>query len=269
MAEARRRQDGFGRMPKPSCPLAARLRRSRLAALAVSEPRIPAALDWPGALPLERKLDPRLERRIGQHFVAQRRQVSRLGRAHSELPEPRRYVPGLDIGRSSRCGLSSRGRSALLTHERGTERLLGRVLVVRPAAQPEVFNSRPAAPRDRLHVVELESATRAAPSSGFAHEAAGAPIALPHCALHRRRNVTPGCRAPRRVRRPLRRSELPPLQPLDQQPKRHLSHRSQISIRYLVSQERPRVLQILVCAPAHRQMQRHPIMRDGLDARWR
>src|SRR5262249_3793952 len=69
--------------------------------------------------------------------------------------------------------------------ELGSERALGRMLVVRSAAQPQVLGGGFTAPRDRLHVIELEHAARRAAPPVVAHERALAPIASPHLTLHR------------------------------------------------------------------------------------
>src|SRR5262245_34476327 len=94
------------------------------------------------------------------------------------------------IGLQSRCALpASRlcpraGLFALGLHEPGTECLLGRVLIVRPAAEADALDGGLATSGDFPDVIELDARTRFAKMSGLAHERALAAVARPNCALH-------------------------------------------------------------------------------------
>ena len=67
--------------------------------------------------------------------------------------------------------------SRLRAMQAGSERLLGRVLVVSPAAQSHALHGRPPAPGHRLDVVELEPGAGRAAVAGIAHERALAAVA--------------------------------------------------------------------------------------------
>src|SRR5262245_29820089 len=99
--------------------------------------------------------------------------------------QPRAASP--NPGRPSRS--ASSGVSAVLrrspppplaSHVLSPERLLGRVLVVRPAAQSKVLFGRLAALRDGNDVVELEPRPRSTAVSVSADECALPAVATPH-----------------------------------------------------------------------------------------
>src|SRR5262245_45174058 len=72
---------------------------------------------------------------------------------------------------------------ALGPYEARTEGLLGRVLVVRSAAQADGFDCRFAAAREFPDVIELDPRPRHAAMCGLAHERALPAVARPHRAL--------------------------------------------------------------------------------------
>src|SRR5262249_12673559 len=127
-------------------------------------------------------------------------------------------------GMLDRCGSGASrlgpraGCFALGLHEPGTERLLGRVLVVPPAAEADAVHRGLAAARQLSDVIELDTRAGLAAMSGLAHERALAAVSLPHRALHVRRDVARAVSRALAARRRLRRGgELALLQDRDQQ----------------------------------------------------
>src|SRR5205823_5937503 len=89
---------------------------------------------------------------------------------------------------SSRLGPRP-GFFALGLHEPRTERLLGRVLVVRPAAEADAFDRGFAAARQLSNMIEFDLRAGFTAMTGLAHERAPAAVSLPHGALDVRRDV--------------------------------------------------------------------------------
>ena len=76
-----------------------------------------------------------------------------------------------------------------MAHELDAEGALGFVLIVRPAAEPDTGSSGVTAPRDRLHVIELDPAALLAAVPVLAHERALPAVSRPHGALDVGRDV--------------------------------------------------------------------------------
>jgi hypothetical protein len=106
-------------------------------------------------------------------------------------------------------------RLALPAHEVRSECAFGRVLIVRPAPQPDPGHGRPSAPHHGLDVIELEPGALQATAPGGAHERASSAIALPHRAPDLGRDVAWISARPPRTRA-VGRGELAPLELADE-----------------------------------------------------
>ncbi|HKQ58061.1 MAG TPA: hypothetical protein VJY35_09355 [Candidatus Eisenbacteria bacterium] len=129
---------------------------------------------------------PQLERRVG-HGGADLLPSPQLLPAKSKGTKPRRHVAVrvfFPLGARSRPALF-----ALVAHELGAEGALRFVLVMRPAAQPQVIDGRLASARDFQDVVELQHASRLASVARFAHVRAPLAVTLQHRPFHVGRDV--------------------------------------------------------------------------------
>jgi hypothetical protein len=155
---------------------------------------------------------------------------------------------------------------ALAGHEGRAEIEVGLERVVSRAAQGDVGGAVIASKPEGSEVMELQPlARRAAPSLAVAK---GAPllVADPDRALDRVRD--PARRRRRvgllgRLARRLRAREASPLELADQQRHRAVEHRTEIAIRDLMAQQRPRPLDLAVKVRAGRELHPVPRWRDG------
>jgi hypothetical protein len=70
-------------------------------------------------------------------------------------------------------------------HEVGAERALGRVLIMRAAAEPYARHRRLSSTSERLNMIKLEPGPRLAAPAVLAHKRALATVTLPHGATDR------------------------------------------------------------------------------------
>src|SRR6185369_796023 len=148
-----------------------------------------------------------------------------------------------------------RGLLALLLHEPGAVRLLGRVLVVAGAAEPEVVHGGLAATGELLHMVELEIATGSSAPARFTRVRALTAVSLPHRAPHvvgdvarARLGVAPA------LAWPGARPEANALELLDQQLDRAVVDLGKITALHLVAEQVLRVAEALVGFAAAREL---------------
>ena len=199
----------------------------------------------------ERRAHPLLDRAAPR---ARRHRPPRIPRRHPHPPQPRDQV----VVRRPLCPTR--------LDRLAPEDPLRLVLVVRPAEDPDLLHRRPAAPRHRHHVVELEKAGLLAPPAVLPDERAPLPVPRHHLPPHLPRHVALHPAGPR-LARCLRLAELPPLDPVEQRIQRPVQHLGQVSRRHLVSQQRLRPQELLVRRLADRDLEREPLRRQRRHSR--
>jgi hypothetical protein len=131
---------------------------------------------------------------------------------------------------------------ALVAHEPGPEGALGGVLIVAAAPEANVPRRRLAPARYRLDVIKFEQRARLATVASFADERALPPVALPHRALHGRRDMPGGGTGPR-MTGAIGGGELALLELGRSQPEGALKHQGHLPRRNLVAHQRLDVLE--------------------------
>lgn len=149
------------------------------------------------------------------------------------------------------------GRLLLVFHELGSERALGRELIVSPTEEPDVRDARAASTSEFLRVIEFQEPALGTTAAGLARERALTTVAHPDRALHVSRDMS-GIRR-LRARTPARaacRGELVAFELGNQRVQRPLKDGCRISGRDLVAQEFCGTAQLVVGALTHRELNR-------------
>src|SRR5262249_40195749 len=169
-----------------------RHRAAREAELGHHRGAVRAELAAPGRQRAQRQTQSLFERGV-RDALAHRRGLTRLLETNAHATEPRDHVLlaicffHFRLRPARHRGLPRLG--ALVIHEWHAEYTLRFVLIVRPAAEPDVVHACLAPSRHRVHVIELQPAALRAAFALIARERALAVIALPNLALHRGRDM--------------------------------------------------------------------------------